>query len=70
MTRRTLFSALLSMPVGAVVSVATAKADSKEERLVVLGPGKYTIAPGGGIRISDQSGIHIEGCIFENCVIE
>jgi hypothetical protein len=70
MTRRTLFSGLVSVPFGALVGAAAAKADAKDERLVVFGPGKYSIAPGGGIRITGASDVHIEGCTLENCVIE
>ena len=70
MTRRKLFSGLLSAPVVALFGAATTRADPDEARSLVLGPGKYTIAPGGRIHIPDGSGVRIEGCTFENCVIE
>lgn len=70
MTRRTLFFGLLSAPVAALLGMAAAEAEPKQKRLLVVGPGRYTIAPSGGIFITGASSLRIEGCTFENCVIE
>lgn len=70
MTRRAVFSGLLSIPIAAAAVAAAARADTQEDRLVIIGPGKYTIAPGGGIRITGASDVHIQGCTIERCTFE
>lgn len=70
MTRRALFLALLSIPVAAAAGPPETRANTEGERSFILGPGRYTIAPGGGIRISGASDVHIQGCSIERCTFE
>lgn len=68
MTRRSLLSGLWKAPLVALGAVAVARAEDPD-KIMVIGPGKYTIAPGGGIRIAGASHVRIEGCTFEGCII-
>lgn len=64
LTRRSLLSALCKVPVVALSAIATARADDPGNT-ITIGPGRYTIAPGGGIKIAGAS-----SCRFERCHIE
>ena len=64
MTRKSLLSGLWKAPLVALGAVAVARAEDPDKTMVI-GPGKYTIAHGGGIRIAGASHVRIEGCTFE-----
>lgn len=68
MTRKSLLSGLWKAPLVALGAVAAARAEDPDKTMVI-GPGKYTIAPGGGIKIVGASHVRIEGCMFEGCTI-
>jgi hypothetical protein len=65
MTRGTLFSTLLTAPIGALLGAQPKQSGPEDERVVFLGPGKITIPPDGGIRIVGAHEIRIENCSFE-----
>jgi hypothetical protein len=64
MTRQSLLSALWKAPLLALGAGAAARAASRDDT-VTLGPGKYTVAPRGRIKIAGASHVRIEGCTFK-----
>lgn len=64
MTRRSLLSGLWKAPLVALGSVATGRAEDSDKTMLI-GPGQYTIAKGGGIIIVGASSVRIEGCTIE-----
>lgn len=67
MTRRSLFQLLAGAPLAAFCGSGMPAAADGELR-VQLGPGRYTIAPGGGISVF-ANGVRIEGCTFQGCAV-
>jgi hypothetical protein len=68
MTRFSLFSTLLTLPL--LGAVGLNRRTSDENSAVVLGPGTYTIGPNGSIRLGQNGQVKIEGVTFDACVIE
>lgn len=69
MTRQTLLSSLLVAPFAALVGAKASGREIGDADTVILGPGRYTVAQGGGIRIAGASNVRIEGCTFESSKI-
>lgn len=69
MTRKSLLSGLWKAPLVALGAVAAARAEDPD-KIMIIGPGKYTIAPGGGIKIVGASDVRIEGCTMEACTVK
>jgi hypothetical protein len=67
MTRQTLLSALLASPFGALFASKQSKIEAQDQDWVTFGPGTYTIAPGGSIRVLGAKNMRIEGCTFKDC---
>jgi hypothetical protein len=64
MTRKSLLSGLWKAPLVALGAIATARAEDSDKTMII-GPGTYTIAQGGGISIVGASDVRIEGCTME-----
>jgi hypothetical protein len=66
-TRGTWLSILLASPLAVLrTGKVMAGHPGEEDNLVVLAPGKYTIAPGGGIRINGADRVIFKGhTVFE-----
>lgn len=64
MTRLNLLVALFAAPLSALI-VQDDSAPEAGKRVIHLGPGTYTVGPGGGITITG-----VMRCRFENCRIE
>ena len=67
MSRKALLALLGAAPLAPFSRTAQTGPSAKAQ--LYLGPGRYTVAEGGGIRVSG-SGVRIEGCTFENCTVE
>jgi hypothetical protein len=63
MTRKSLLSGLWKAPLIALGAVAAARAEDPET--MTIGPGRYTIASGGGIKIVGASEVRMDGCTIE-----
>lgn len=67
MTRQGLLQLLAGAPLVAF-SAQLARVAGDGELCLHLGPGRYTIAPGGSVAVFEHA-IRIEGCTFEGCTV-
>jgi hypothetical protein len=68
MTRQGLLQLLGAAPLAVPLGCLTKVVEDGRHRLY-LGPGTYSIGPGGGMWFSDR-GVRIEGCTFDGCRVE
>jgi hypothetical protein len=66
--RQGLLQLLGAAPLASLLGRPTKAVEDRRIRLH-LGPGTYSIGPGGGMWFSEH-GVRIEGCTFDGCRVE